>query len=151
MAEHVVPGVRGALEVPRENCLRREEPHVREEPRADMGASKRFMVIVNACKSSEAGVLPDEKLLAEMGKFNSDARNHGVGMRQPDLPRSRAPLASRLDEPAAAGPCPRCRGRVHNPADIAGSAPLALGEQFLRPKLECELGILYCCTSLPRL
>ena len=28
----------------------------------------RFMVIVKANKDSEAGVLPDEKLLTEMGK-----------------------------------------------------------------------------------
>jgi hypothetical protein len=30
----------------------------------------RFMVIVKADKNSEAGVLPDHKLLTEMGKFN---------------------------------------------------------------------------------
>jgi len=30
----------------------------------------RFMVIVPASKESEAGVLPDTKILAEMGKFN---------------------------------------------------------------------------------
>ena len=30
----------------------------------------RFMVIVKANKDSEAGVLPDEKILSEMGKFN---------------------------------------------------------------------------------
>ena len=29
----------------------------------------RFMVLVKADKYSEAGVLPDEKLLTEMGKF----------------------------------------------------------------------------------
>ena len=30
----------------------------------------RFIVIVKASKNSEAGVMPSEKLLAEMGKFN---------------------------------------------------------------------------------
>ena len=30
----------------------------------------RFMVIVKANKDSEAGVLPDEKILADMQKFN---------------------------------------------------------------------------------
>ena len=30
----------------------------------------RFMMMVNANKDSEAGVLPDEKLLSEMGKYN---------------------------------------------------------------------------------
>jgi hypothetical protein len=38
----------------------------------------RFMVIVKATKDSEAGVLPDEKLLADMGKFNEELANAGV-------------------------------------------------------------------------
>jgi hypothetical protein len=38
----------------------------------------RFMVIVKADKKSEAGVLPDEKLLAEMGKYNEELAKAGV-------------------------------------------------------------------------
>ncbi|MGH7565211.1 MAG: YciI family protein, partial [Gemmatimonadota bacterium] len=38
----------------------------------------RFMVIVKADKSTEAGVLPDEKLLTEMGKFNEELVKAGV-------------------------------------------------------------------------
>ena len=38
----------------------------------------RFMVIVKANKDSEAGVLPDEKILAEMGKFNDELVKAGV-------------------------------------------------------------------------
>ncbi len=38
----------------------------------------RFMVMVRATKSSEAGELPDEKLLAEMGKFNEELVKAGV-------------------------------------------------------------------------
>ena len=38
----------------------------------------RFMVIVKATKDSEAGVLPDPQLLAEMGKFNEDLAKAGV-------------------------------------------------------------------------
>lgn len=38
----------------------------------------RFMVIVKATKDSEAGVLPSEKLLAEMGKFNEELVKAGV-------------------------------------------------------------------------
>lgn len=38
----------------------------------------RFMVIVKADKNSEAGVLPDEKLLARMGKFNEELVKAGV-------------------------------------------------------------------------
>ena len=38
----------------------------------------RFMVIVKADKNSEAGVLPSEKLLADMGKFNEELVKAGV-------------------------------------------------------------------------
>src|SRR5919205_1826606 len=38
----------------------------------------RFMIIVKADKNSEAGVLPDEKLLTEMGKFNEELAKAGV-------------------------------------------------------------------------
>jgi hypothetical protein len=38
----------------------------------------RFMVIVKADKMSEAGALPDEKLLAEMGKYNEELARAGV-------------------------------------------------------------------------
>jgi hypothetical protein len=38
----------------------------------------RFMVIVKADKNSEAGALPDEKLLAEMGKYNEELAKAGV-------------------------------------------------------------------------
>jgi hypothetical protein len=38
----------------------------------------RFMVIVKADKNSEAGVLPDVKLLADMGKYNDELVKAGV-------------------------------------------------------------------------
>jgi hypothetical protein len=38
----------------------------------------RFMVIVKANKDSEAGVLPDQKILAAMGKFNEELVKAGV-------------------------------------------------------------------------
>jgi hypothetical protein len=38
----------------------------------------RFMVIVKADKNSEAGVMPSEQLLADMGKFNEELANAGV-------------------------------------------------------------------------
>ena len=38
----------------------------------------RFMVIVKATKSSEAGALPSEELLSEMGKFNQELIKAGV-------------------------------------------------------------------------
>jgi hypothetical protein len=36
------------------------------------------MVIVKATKETEAGVLPSEKLLADMGKFNEELANAGI-------------------------------------------------------------------------
>ena len=38
----------------------------------------RFMVMVKATKASEAGVMPSEKLLAAMGKFNEELVKAGV-------------------------------------------------------------------------
>jgi len=38
----------------------------------------RFMVIVKANKDSEAGVMPSEKLLTDMGKFNEELVKAGV-------------------------------------------------------------------------
>ena len=38
----------------------------------------RFMVIVKATKDSEAGVMPEKKLLAEMGKYNEELAKAGV-------------------------------------------------------------------------
>jgi hypothetical protein len=40
--------------------------------------SMRFMVIVKASKESEAGVLPDEKSLTAMGKYNEELMKAGV-------------------------------------------------------------------------
>ena len=38
----------------------------------------RVMVLVKANKDSEAGVLPDEKILTEMGRFNDDLIEAGL-------------------------------------------------------------------------
>jgi hypothetical protein len=38
----------------------------------------RFMLLLKADESTEAGVLPDEKLLAAMGKYNEELVNAGV-------------------------------------------------------------------------
>jgi hypothetical protein len=38
----------------------------------------RFMVLVKADKNSEAGVMPDQKILAEMGNFNEELVKAGV-------------------------------------------------------------------------
>jgi hypothetical protein len=38
----------------------------------------RFMVIVKASKDSEAGVMPSEQLLTEMGKYNEELAKAGI-------------------------------------------------------------------------
>jgi len=38
----------------------------------------RFMLIIKANKDSEAGVMPSEEVLTEMGKFNEELVNAGV-------------------------------------------------------------------------
>jgi hypothetical protein len=38
----------------------------------------RFMILVKATKDSEAGVMPPEKLLAEMGKYHEELAKAGV-------------------------------------------------------------------------
>jgi hypothetical protein len=38
----------------------------------------RFMIIIKADKNSEAGVMPSEQLLADMGKFNEELVKAGI-------------------------------------------------------------------------
>ena len=38
----------------------------------------RFMILVKATKDSEAGILPDERLLAEMGNYNEELVTAGA-------------------------------------------------------------------------
>lgn len=38
----------------------------------------KFMIIIKANKDSEAGVMPSEKLLTDMGKFNEELVNAGI-------------------------------------------------------------------------
>ena len=38
----------------------------------------RFMILIKATKTSEAGVLPDEKLLTDMGTFNEELVKAGI-------------------------------------------------------------------------
>ena len=48
----------------------------------------RFMMIVKATKDSEAGVMPSERLLQTMGKFNQELVNAGVLLDASGLQRS---------------------------------------------------------------
>ncbi len=56
-----------------------EDDETESEITQDTGdITMRFMVMVKANKDSEAGALPDEKLLAEMGNFNEQLVKAGV-------------------------------------------------------------------------
>jgi hypothetical protein len=57
----------------------------------------RFMVIVKASKESEAGVLPDEKILTEMGKFNEQLVKAGVMLAAEGLRSSKDGVRVRFD------------------------------------------------------
>src|SRR5207253_5934212 len=46
--------------------------------RVKEGHDMRFMMIVKANEDSEAGVMPDEKLIAEMTKYNEELAKAGV-------------------------------------------------------------------------
>ena len=55
----------------------------------------RFMIIVKATRESEAGVMPSENLLTEMGKFNEKLVQAGVMLAGEGLaPRAAAPMSA---------------------------------------------------------
>ena len=61
----------------------------------------RFMILVKANKDSEAGVLPDEKALTAMGKFNEELAKAGVMLAGEGLQASsKGARASRRLSPA---------------------------------------------------
>ena len=62
----------------------------------------RVMVMVKATKNSEAGALPSEKLLTDMGKFNEELIKAGVMLAGDGLRPSKQ--GKRLRFPASPGP-----------------------------------------------
>ena len=60
----------------------------------------RFMVIVKANKDSEAGVLPDQKILADMGKFNEELVKAGVMLAGEGLQASSKGARVKFDGPS---------------------------------------------------
>jgi hypothetical protein len=60
----------------------------------------RFMVIVKANQHSEAGVLPDQKILAEMGKYNDELVKAGVMLAGEGLQASSKGARVRFEGPS---------------------------------------------------
>ena len=59
----------------------------------------RFMVLVKANRDSEAGVLPDKKILTAMGKFNEELVKAGVMLAGEGLhPSSKGARVRRSEE-----------------------------------------------------
>ena len=65
----------------------------------------RVIVLVKATKESEAGVMPDEKILTEMGKFNEELVKAGVMLEGEGL------------HPSSKGVRVRCSGGRHTVID----------------------------------
>jgi len=63
-----------SMSSPATNSCRNQAAHFKRKGEHVM----RFMVIVKADKNSEAGVLPSQELMAEMGKFNEELVKAGV-------------------------------------------------------------------------
>jgi hypothetical protein len=57
----------------------------------------RVIVLVKANKDSEAGVMPTEKMLAEMGKFNEELANAGIMLSGEGLQPSSKGVRIRFD------------------------------------------------------
>jgi hypothetical protein len=58
----------------------------------------KFMILLKADKNTEAGALPDEKLLAEMGKYNDEMAKAGVLLAAEGLHPSSKGARVRLSE-----------------------------------------------------
>jgi len=55
------------------------------------------MVLVKASKESEAGVMPDQKILADMGRYNEELVKAGVMLAGEGLKPSKDGLRIRFD------------------------------------------------------
>lgn len=88
----------------------------------------RFMILVKATKDSEAGVLPDEQLLAEMGKFNEE------------LAKAGAMLAGEGLQPSSKGARIRYAGTKRTVIDgpFAGTKELVAGFWLIQAKSKDE-------------
>jgi hypothetical protein len=64
----------------------------------------KFMILVKADKNTEAGVLPDEKLLSEMGKYNEELAKAGVLLAAEGLQPSSKGARIVLDSPEISAP-----------------------------------------------
>jgi len=75
----------------------------------------RYMVLVPASRESEAGILPDEKLLTAMGRFNEELVRAGVMLSGEGLQASSKGVRIRFEGGQAAvtdGPFPETKGLI---------------------------------------
>ncbi len=73
----------------------------------------RFMVMVKANEESEAGVMPSEELLTEMGKYNEELVKAGVMLAgeglHPSSKGARVRFSGTASGPSSTGRSPRPR------------------------------------------
>jgi hypothetical protein len=98
----------------------------------------RFMVLVKANKESEAGVLPDQKILAEMGKFNEELVKAGVMLAGEGLQPSSKGARVRFGRELVAGFWLWQVRSKHEAIEWLKRAPFQEGEVELRQVFETE-------------
>ena len=92
-------------------------------PESKGATAMRVMVIVKATKNSEAGVMPSEQLLAEMGKFNEELVKAGImlaGDGPAPQPQGQARALRRRQEDRHRRPLRRDQGADRRLLDLAG-------------------------------
>jgi hypothetical protein len=83
----------------------------------------RFMILVKASKESEAGMMPSEKMLTEMGKFNEELAKAGVLLAGEGLhPSSKAARIKFSGDKRILidGPFPESKNLIAGFLDLAG-------------------------------
>jgi hypothetical protein len=103
----------------------------------------RFMVLVKGDENSEAGVLPDEKLIVEMGKFNEQLVKAGVMLAadgvQPSSKGARIKIASDGKRTVVDGPFAETKELIAGFWMIQAKSKEEAIEWFLRCPVEVEI------------
>ena len=103
----------------------------------------RFMVLVKADKNSEAGVLPDETLIVEMGKFNEQLVKAGVMLAadglQPSSKGARIKIGAGGNRTVVDGPFAETKELIAGFWMIQAKSKEEAIEWFLRCPAEVEI------------
>lgn len=93
----------------------------------------RVMVLIKANKDTEAGVMPSEQMLTEMGKYNEELVKAGVMLDGEGLhPSSRGARVRFSGSKTAVIDAPVCSARVRLIVDFPAHAPPMIQTSLLR-------------------